>query len=112
MSKQTFDSITSQEQLDAALSSSNGKVVILDFYAPWCAPCKNLKDGLEKVYDTLSEKAVIYTIDSDTSETISLVEAHKVRNVPTLIFYKDGVVVDRFTGNLASKVVEIVNKHS
>lgn len=108
-----FETIKTKAELDNAIASANGKIVVLDFYAPFCSPCKNLKDQLEKSVDKFSDKAVIYAVDTDDSDAYDLVVTdHNIRSVPTLVFYKDGVVVDRFVGAMASKVIEIIEKHS
>ena len=107
-----FKQIKTKAELADALNNANGKVVVLDFFASFCVPCKNLKDSLEKAHDKYSDKAVIYLVDTQDYDSVDLVTGHKIRNLPTLVFYKDGTEVDRFTGSIATKVIEIIDEHA
>lgn len=72
----------------------NGSFVI-DFYAEWCQPCKNMEPLLEKIAKD-HEHLVIGKCNIEEND--DLIEEYGIRNIPTLVFIKDGKVVDRFTG--------------
>jgi thioredoxin 1 len=79
--------------------------VIVDFSASWCMPCKALKSTL----DELSANYVAHAkfINCDAEECTGLTEEYGIMNVPTVLFFKDGNLVDRFTGALPkSKIIE------
>ncbi len=63
-------------------------VVLIDFWAPWCGPCKMQTPILEKVAAAVGEKAVIAKVNVD--ENPELAAKHGIRSIPTLILLKDG----------------------
>ena len=71
-------------------------VVLVDFWAPWCGPCKMQTPILEKVAAELGEKAVIAKVNVD--EHPELAAKYGVRSIPTLILLKDGENKQQFVG--------------
>lgn len=72
-----------------------GDLTIVDFYAPWCGPCQMFLP----VFDEYSENnPEIKMIKIDIDQEQDLTNDNKVLGVPTIIAYKDGVEVDRFSG--------------
>ena len=72
------------------------KLVILDFWAPWCGPCKMLGPIMDQLGEEHSEKAVIGKINID--EQRALAEKFGVMSIPTVYAIKDGKVVDKSVG--------------
>lgn len=80
--------------------TSNG-VVLIDFGAEWCGPCKTLLPILEKVSKDYEGKMNIYSVDIDRSP--SLAARHGVMSVPTMLVFKDGRQIDRMVGLLPER---------
>ncbi len=72
--------------------------VVVDFYATWCGPCRELSPMLDKLAGGYTDKIKFVKINVD--ESPGLAQNFQVQAIPTLIFFKDGKVVDRTTGLL------------
>ena len=72
------------------------KPVVIDFWATWCGPCRVLAPTVEEVAEEMSGKAIVAKCNVDDCEDISI--KYGIRNIPTLIFIKNGEVVDRTVG--------------
>lgn len=70
-------------------------VVIVDFFAKWCGPCKMLAPELDELVKR-NKDITIYKIDVDENEETA--RKYGVMSIPTLILYKDGVIVDKILG--------------
>jgi thioredoxin 1 len=71
-------------------------IVLVDFWAPWCGPCKMQTPILEKVAAAVGSKAVISKVNVD--EAPELAARYGIRSIPTLILLKDGEVVQQYIG--------------
>lgn len=83
-----------QENFDG-LIASNGPVVV-DFGADWCGPCKTMAPIMEQLAQEYKDKAVIATCDVE--ECNGITERFSIRNVPTILFFKNGEQVDKLVG--------------
>ena len=74
----------------------NEKAVLVDFFATWCGPCKMLSPVLEGVAEKMKDKVTIVKVDVDRSP--DLAAKFGVMSVPTMIMFKNGRLVDAFSG--------------
>lgn len=72
------------------------KVVLVDFWASWCAPCRMMAPVLNDVSSELSGNSLVGKVDIEQFQ--SLAQKFKVRSIPTLILFKNGVEINRFVG--------------
>ncbi len=89
--------ITTDADLQAALEGTD-KLVILDFMASWCAPCKQLAPILDDIGDEFAQEVAIYKIDVD--QNAESATRMGVRGLPTLVFLKENAELDRLVGTI------------
>jgi len=75
---------------------TKNRLVLVDFWAEWCAPCRMMAPVLNNVASELNGKAFVGKVNVDHFQ--SLAQKYKVRGIPTLVLLKDGKEVNRFVG--------------
>lgn len=83
---------------------SSNKVVVADFWATWCGPCKAMGPSIDELSAEYEGQALIGKVDVE--ENNDLAEKYAIRSVPTIIFFKDGEMVDKMVGLQSKAVLE------
>ena len=87
------------------------KLVVVDFWAEWCGPCKMIAPLLDEIARELPDKVKIVKVNVETEPQIA--QQYGIYNIPTLLFFKDGKVREQVVGTAAKKVlVEKINTHA
>jgi thioredoxin 1 len=96
-----------KEQFNELVKQSE-KLVVVDYGAAWCGPCKKIKPILEELGETMSDTIEIYYVDA--GEQPGLAQEYGVMSLPTLLFFKQGEVKDRIIGLVGKdKIIEKIN---
>jgi len=92
-----------------AQDTSNG-LVLVDFWATWCGPCRMIAPVLEELDAEIGDKVKIVKIDVDENQETA--HQYGVMSIPTLILFKDGEVVDKVIGYRPKEALEeFINNH-
>ncbi|NVJ52361.1 MAG: thioredoxin [Campylobacteraceae bacterium] len=77
-------------------STVNSGVSLVDFWAPWCGPCRMIAPVIEELAEEFEGKANICKVNTDEQQDLAV--KYGIRSIPTIIFIKDGEVVDQMVG--------------
>lgn len=87
----------SESNFDEVVTSASAPVIV-DFWAPWCGPCRTIAPILEEVATEMGDAVVVTKVNVDENQ--GLAQKFGIRAIPTLLFFKDGQLADTVTGLL------------
>jgi thioredoxin 1 len=86
------------------------KLIIVDFWADWCGPCRMIAPVLKNIAKEYKGKVIVAKVDVDKNQAVSA--RYNIQNLPTTMFFKNGQPVDQLVGALPKEVfVNKVNQH-
>ena len=98
--------IATNTSFDELLQSE--KLVIVDFWATWCGPCRVLSPLLDEVEKEMEDKIEVVKVNVDDADEIAM--RFRIMSIPTLLFFKNGAMVDRSVGAMPkSALVDKIN---
>ena len=98
--------IATNTSFDSLLESE--KLIIVDFWATWCGPCRMLSPLLDEVEGEMSDKVTVVKVNVDDADEIAM--RYRIMSIPTLLFFKNGQVVDKTVGAMPkSTLVDKIN---
>ena len=94
---------------EKVINASKSSLIIVDFWAPWCGPCKQLTPVLEKIANNAKGKFKLVKINIDENQQIS--GQLRIQSIPAVFAFKDGAPVDAFQGVIPeNKIIEFIEK--
>lgn len=78
-------------------------VALVDFWAPWCGPCRMIAPVIDELAEEFDGKAKICKVNTEEEQDLAI--QHGIRSIPTILFYKDGEIVDQMVGATSKQVL-------
>ena len=104
----TFD-VKENDFAAKVIEESIDKLILVDFWAPWCEPCKQLSPILEKVINGCKGKVLLAKINIDENQQIAT--QLRIQSIPTVLAFKNKQIANAFQGNIPeNKLLEFIEK--
>ncbi len=101
--------VNEKEFNDRVIEASESKLIVVDFWAPWCGPCKQLTPILEKIISKLGDKITLVKINIDENQQIAA--QLRIQSIPTVYGFKDKQIVNAFQGVIPEgQIIEFIEK--
>ena len=101
--------VTETEFNDQVIEASESKLIVVDFWAPWCGPCKQLTPILEKIISKSGDKITLVKINIDENQQIAA--QLRIQSIPTVYAFKDKQIVNAFQGVISEgQIIEFIEK--
>ena len=102
--------MVNDSNFDQEVKSVAGTPVFVDFWAPWCGPCRMLAPHVEAAAETYAGRALFAKYNVDESSDVA--NENGIRGIPTVLVYKDGKVIDQRVGAMSrSQLAAFIEKH-
>ncbi len=111
MSEATYKIVaTEQNFMQDVVEASTARPVLVDFWAPWCGPCRTLMPMLDRIADDYDGRFTLAKVNTDEEQRIA---GHfGIRSIPTVMLFHKGEVVDQFVGVQAESAIrEMLDRH-
>jgi len=109
MSSSLIHSVQDKDDYTNQLKEAGSKLVVIDFYAVWCGPCKMIAPKLEEFAQQMMADVVFLKVDVDECEEVAT--DYNISCMPTFILVKNGEKIDEFSGANAEKLKELIEKN-
>jgi len=104
----TVQTVASHDDLKQQLRDAGDRLVVLDFYATWCGPCRVI--GPEVVnFATLYPQVLFLKVDVDECDDVAV--EYNIESMPTFLFIKQSKVIESFSGANKDRLAQLIEKH-
>ncbi|XRY30705.1 MAG: thioredoxin [Buchnera aphidicola (Tetraneura akinire)] len=100
-----------ENELDGYIDSKN-QLLVIDFWAEWCAPCKQLSPILDSIADEYIDNNDLFLIKVNIDENKKSALKYEIKSIPTLLFIRDKLTLDRVSGLISKfKIKELIENY-
>ncbi|KAK4878640.1 hypothetical protein RN001_011146 [Aquatica leii] len=99
--------ITNMDEFKSKLADAGDTLVVVDFFATWCGPCKMISPKLEELAGELGQAVLILKVDVDECEDIAT--EYSISSMPTFIFIKNSTTITQFSGANYEKLKQLIH---
>ncbi|XP_075987627.1 thioredoxin 2 [Anticarsia gemmatalis] len=100
--------IKDSDDLKTRLAEAGDKLVVIDFMATWCGPCKMIGPKLDEMAGEMQDSIVVVKVDVDECEDIAT--EYNINSMPTFVFVKNGKKIEEFSGANVDKLRNTILK--
>lgn len=102
--------LQTRQELQQVLKEAGSQLVVVNFFAPWCGPCRKMTPEFERL-SREAKFAEMCFFCVDTVENVETAEYYNINVLPTFILYRNGLKVERFTGADPAKLEAFLEAH-
>lgn len=95
--------VKTEKEFEELINSSD-KPVLVDFWAPWCGPCKILGPKIDRISEEMSDKALVVKVNVDELRDVAV--RYGIRNIPTLLYFKNGEQINKSVGSVDERDIK------
>ena len=107
--KTAYKEIGQDDFISEVIEASKEKLIVVDFWAPWCGPCKDLGPRIEKIISQTDNKVNLIKINIDKNK--ELASQLNIQSIPTVYAFKDAKIVNAFQGSIPEKeIIKFIEK--
>ncbi|MFA5628217.1 MAG: thioredoxin domain-containing protein [Thiohalomonadaceae bacterium] len=104
--------VTEEDFKEKVLAASHQQAILLDIWADWCSPCLALAPILDRVLTEYDGQVLLAKLDADEGENMRIAGQYQARGFPTVILFKNGAEIDRFTSTRPTQFIrDFLDQH-
>lgn len=99
-----------ESNFDQEVKNSDTPVVVVDFWAPWCGPCRKISPIIDEISEEFTGKVKVVKVNTD--ENLKIAQEYSISGIPSILIFKAGDAVERLVGMMQkSSLVQNIEKH-